>query len=181
MSLFSQFHQYLDLTCSPESCQCGIRSYSQSSIVPSRLPSTITSSTAGAYPLNLKVFLENVHGHRTIHSTSRTHGKRKKMKKKTEVEHISLAHLLQLTSFLNARQRSKPVAPKEAVASNPQRPHQHKPNLLLPCSHSTSEKEVYLGAVHHPTLLLQLSILVAPPPPSPLFPVISCAPTTLPL
>jgi hypothetical protein len=46
--------------------------------VPSRLPSTITSSTGGAYPLNLKVVLENVHGHRTIHSTSRTHGKRKK-------------------------------------------------------------------------------------------------------
>jgi hypothetical protein len=102
-------------------------------------------------------------------------------KKETEVAHISLAHLLQLTSFLNARQRSRPVAPKEVVASNPQWPHQHKPNLLLPCSHSTSEKEVYLGAVDHPTLLLQLSILVAPPPPSPLFPVISCAPTTLPL
>jgi hypothetical protein len=47
--------------------------------VPSRLPSTITSSTAGAYPLNLKVVLENLHGHRTIHSTSRTHGKRKKI------------------------------------------------------------------------------------------------------
>ncbi len=78
MSLFSQFHQYLDLTCSPESCQCGIRSYSQSSIVPSRLPSTIISSTAGTYPLNLKVVLETVHGHRTIHSTSRTNGKRKK-------------------------------------------------------------------------------------------------------